>query len=54
MGREFDQSLWPGGRACELSCCPGVGKFFLFRACDHKSFPGVGNSVIFDLTFLSG
>ena len=24
IGRDFDPSLWPGGRAFELSCCPGV------------------------------
>ena len=23
IGRDFDQSLRPGGRAFELSCCPG-------------------------------
>ena len=23
IGREFDRSLWPWGRAFELSCCPG-------------------------------
>ena len=23
IGRDFDRSLWPGGRAFELSCCPG-------------------------------
>ena len=23
IGRGFDRSLWPGGRAFELSCCPG-------------------------------
>ena len=23
IGRGFDQSLWPRGRAFELSCCPG-------------------------------
>ena len=22
IGRDFDESLWPGGRAFELSCCP--------------------------------
>ena len=51
-GRDFDRSLWPGGRAFEFSCCPR-GRDFV-RARDHKSFLGVGNLVIFDLTFLSG
>ena len=23
IGRDFDRSLWPGGRTFELSCCPG-------------------------------
>ena len=23
IGRDFDRSLWPGGRAFELSCRPG-------------------------------
>ena len=23
IGRDFDRSLWPGGRAFELSCYPG-------------------------------
>ena len=23
VGRDFDRSLWPGGRAFEFSCCPG-------------------------------
>ena len=23
IGQGFDQSLWPGGRAFELTCCPG-------------------------------
>ena len=23
IGRDFDRSLWPGGRVFELSCCPG-------------------------------
>ena len=23
IGRDFDRSLWPGGRAFEFSCCPG-------------------------------
>ena len=22
IGRDFDRSLWPGGRAFEFSCCP--------------------------------
>ena len=53
IGRDFDRSLWPGGRAFELSCCPGARDFWIFvRACDHKSFPGQGISVIFDHTFL--
>ena len=30
IGRGFDQSLWPGDRAFELSCCPGVGIFKFF------------------------
>ena len=31
IGQDFDRSLWPGARAFELSCCPGVGIFgFLF------------------------
>ena len=52
IGRDFDRSLWPGGRVFELSCCPGVGIFeFLFV---HKSFSGVGNFSYFDLTFLPG
>ena len=55
IGRNFDRSLWPGGRAFELSCCPGGKDIWIFvRARDHKSFPGQRISVIFDLTFLSG
>ena len=55
IGRDFDRSLWPGGRAFELSCCPGGRHIWIFvRARDHKSFPGRGISVIFDLTFLPG
>ena len=55
IGREFNRSLWPGGRGFELSCCPGVRDIWIFvRVRDHKSFPRVGNSVIFDLTFLPG
>ena len=23
IGRAFDRSLWPAGRALEFSCCPG-------------------------------
>ena len=23
IGQDFDLSLWPGGRACEFSCCSG-------------------------------
>ena len=23
IARDFDRSLWPGGRAFEFSCCPG-------------------------------
>ena len=54
IGRGFDRSLWPGGRAFELSCCPGSRDIRIFvRAHDHKSFPGWGISVIFDLTFLT-
>ena len=55
IGRDFDRSLWPGGRAFELSCCTGGRDIGIFvRARDHKSFPGRGISVIFDLTFLPG
>ena len=55
IGRDFDRSLWPGGRAFELSCCPGGRDIWIFvRARDHKSFPGWGISVIFDPTFLLG
>ena len=43
---DFDRSLWPWGRAFELSCCPG-GK-------DINYFLGWGISVIFDLTYLPG
>ena len=53
LGRDFDRSLWPGGRAFEFSCCPGGRDIWIFvRARDHKSFLGVGNLVIFHLTFL--
>ena len=53
--RDFDWSLWPGGGAFELSCCPGGRDFWIFVcARDHKSFPGVRNFSYFDLTFLSG
>ena len=55
IGRDFDRSLWPRGRAFELSCCPGGRDIWIFvRARDHKSFPRRGISVIFDLTFLPG
>ena len=55
IGRDFDQSLWPGGRAFEFSCCSRGRDIWIFaRAHDHKSFLGVGNLVIFDLTFLPG
>ena len=55
IGRDFDRSLWPGGRAFEFSCCPRGRDIWIFvRARDHKSFLGVGNLVIFDLTFLPG
>ena len=55
IGRDFDRSLWPGGRAFEFSCCPGSRDIWIFvRGHDHKSFLGVGNLVIFDLTFLPG
>ena len=55
IGRDFDRSLWPGGRAFEFSCCPGGRDIWIFvRARDQKSFLGVGNLVIFDLTFLPG
>ena len=55
MGRDLDQSLWPRGRAFELSCCPGVGIFeFLFVPMTIDHFTGWGISVIFDLTFLPG
>ena len=41
MGWDFDRSLWPGGRAFELSCCPGGRDISIFvHARDHKSFPG--------------
>ena len=50
---DFDQLLWPGGRAFELSCCLGVGIFeFLFLPVTTNHFLGWGISVIFDLTFL--
>ena len=53
IGRDFDRSLWPGGRAFEFSCCPGRRDIWIFVcARDHKSFLRVGNLVIFDLTFL--
>ena len=53
IGRGFDRSLWPGGRAFELSCFPGSRDIWIFvHARNHKSFPGVGNFSIFDLTFL--
>ena len=43
-GQGFDQSLWPGVRAFELSCCPGDRDILIFvRPCDHKLFPRVGN-----------
>ena len=51
--RDFDRSLWPGGRTFELSHCPEGWDISIFvRARDHKSFPGVGNFSYFDLTFL--
>ena len=53
IGRDFDRSLWPRGRAFEFSCCPGGRDIWIFvRARDHKSLLGVGNLVTFDLTFL--
>ena len=55
IGRDFDRSLWPGGRAFELSCCPGGRDNWTFvRGRDHKSFSGCGISVIFDLKLLPG
>ena len=55
IGRGFARSLWPGGRAFELSCCPVSRDIWIFvRAHDHKSFPGVENFSRFDLTFLPG
>ena len=55
IGRGFDRSLWPRGRAFELSCCPGSRDIWIFvRARDHKSVLGWGISLIFDLTFLPG
>ena len=46
IGRDFDRSLWPWGRAFELSCCPGGKDIWIFvRARYHKSFPGQGISV---------
>ena len=55
IGRDFDRSLWPGGRAFESSRCPVGRDIWIFvRARDHKSFLRVGNLVIFDLTFLPG
>ena len=55
IGRDFDRSLWPEGRAFEFSCCPGGRDVWIFAIVwDHKSFLGVGNLVIFDLTFLPG
>ena len=55
IGRGFDRSLWPGGSAFELSCCPRSRDIWIFvRAHDHKSFPGVGNFSIFDLMFFPG
>ena len=55
IGEGFDRSLWPGGRALELSCCPGgrdISYFFVHVTTNH--FPGSGISIIFDLTFLPG
>ena len=44
IGRDFDWSLWPGGGAFELSCCPGGRDIWIFvRARDHKSFPLMGS-----------
>ena len=55
IGRDFDRSLWPGGRAFEFSCCPGGRDIWIFvRARDHKSFLGVGKLVVIELTFLPG
>ena len=55
IGRDFDRSLWPGGRAFEFSCYPGGRDIWIFvRARDDKSFLGVGTLIIFDLTFLPG
>ena len=55
IGRDFDRSLWPGGRAFEFSCCPRGRDIWIFvRAPDHKSFLRMGNLVILDLTFLPG
>ena len=55
IGQDFDRSLWPGGRAFELCCCPGGRDIWIFvRARDHKSFPRRGISVIFELTVLPG
>ena len=46
IGRGFDRSPWPGGRALELSCSPGSRDIWIFvRARNHKSFPGVGNFI---------
>ena len=55
IGRGFDCSLWPDGRAFELSCCPegrDIWIFFMLVTTNH--FPGWGISIIFDLTFLPG
>ena len=55
IGRDFDRSHWPGGRAFGLSCCPGGEDILIFvRARDDKSFLGWGISVLFYLTILPG
>ena len=37
----FHRSLWPGGRAFELSCCPGLGILeFLFVPVTTNHFTG--------------
>ena len=53
--RDFDRSLWAGGRASELYCCPGGRDIWIFvRASDHKSFPGLGNFVYLTSHFWLG
>ena len=53
IGRDFDESLWPGLGCLNYLAVPGIGIFqFLFVPVTTNHFPGWGISVIFDLTFL--